>query len=168
MTQQPDSHAGQRVGERADYQPYAWPRPDHRTVKAAKRQRREKRRRQRAVDPKVNPFVAVLVMGATVIAMIVLNVQVYKHADRQYDWAANAGTVQQVLNDKYVEDIQVIREKVAAGRSSTWKETFGIDGVVRTDCTVPDDTDPTIVCDGPLTLTAARNRVVGSSTTDAS
>jgi hypothetical protein len=146
------------------YQPYAWPRPDTRKgkdeAKAAVREHKKAKRAQRSADPNVNPVLAVAIIGAAVVGMVVLNVQFYKHAEAQYAWAANAGAVQQVLNDKYVEDIQVIREQVAVGRGYRWVQTFGIDGVVRTDCEVPDDTNPTIECGSPVTLTreGARNR----------
>lgn len=139
------------------HQPYEWPRPTAPEAKDAAREHRKAsraaKRAQRSTDPNIHPALAVLLVAATVVGGIVLNVHLYKHADAQYDWAANAGVVQQALNDKYVEDIQVIRQEVSTGRGHTWVQTFGIDGDVRTDCEVPDDTNPVIVCDVPVTLT---------------
>jgi hypothetical protein len=100
-----------------------------------------------------NLVVAPTVTIMAALGILAVAVHVVRTQGEHIDWVANAPTVETALNDTYVEDIQVVRERRTNVRPEVLIETVAIDGTVRTDCTVPNDTRPTIVCDNPVDLT---------------
>ena len=75
------------------------------------------------------------------------------------NWVTREGIVQDALNAKYVEDIQVHREEGHGsfrGSGGHNIEIFVIDGTLRDDCTVKDDRHPVLTCVGPLHLHGER------------
>lgn len=97
-------------------------------------------------------LVLALIVG-TILVMAGVVVGSVKYFDANPPWLGRDVAVQQELNERYVEDIEVVRSIEGGGRSGRLIETITIDGVVRGDCKVHDDSDPSIVCDAPLTLT---------------
>lgn len=133
------------------YQPYAWPRPQGPEAKAAARAHREAGSAARA---ETRTGVLVALIFATVIAALVgLNVFTYKYMAGENNWQNRDILVQQRLNDKYVEDFQIARGYTGSGRSSVQTETVVVDGMLRSDCRVDNDDDPTLDCDYVITLT---------------
>lgn len=87
--------------------------------------------------------------------LIAIMVGAYLLADRLINdpwgpaqWETRTDTVASALNERYVENIQMHRERTRSRKV----EIFVIDGQMRDDCTVKDDRHPALTCVGPLRL----------------
>jgi hypothetical protein len=97
-------------------------------------------------------LVLLLIVG-TIAAMVALGVGSVKFFDSHPTWLMRDVAVTQELNEKYVERIEVVRDREGDMRVGSLVETITIDGYTRADCTVPDDDQPTIECTNGVTLT---------------
>lgn len=97
-------------------------------------------------------LVLLLIVG-TIAAMVALVVGSVKFFDSNPTWLMRDSAVEQHLNAKYVENIEVVRDIEGGPRDGSLTETITIDGYTRADCTIPDDDHPTIECTHAVTLT---------------
>lgn len=133
------------------YQPYAWPRPQGPDAEAAARAHRDAGAHARA-QTRTNVMVALLFVGV-IAALVGINVFTYRYMSGENNWANRDVLVQQRLNDMYVEDFQIERGYTSNGRFSSQAETVVVDGMLRSDCKVDNDDNPTLDCDYAITLT---------------